>query len=208
MKMKSPTLSPLTLVYSIGIAAFASAFCSSPWSNRVHPASLIKEPMTDPPSFRSSPLYAALGMAECKRSVSCTCGGVKLYIADCVPLFGAYCHCSICREITGNPYFWGTGFPTKMISLTRSTEDNLTAQKGKKGVRYTCKNCNTYVWRVDGDLSIIPGTLLNESNPEKAPPAAFHIFYDNRVVDVEDDLPKYAEGPGGEALLSSSEEEN
>ncbi|CAN0042263.1 unnamed protein product, partial [Heterosigma akashiwo] len=137
-------------------------------------------------------------MGECKRSINCVCGDVRVNIGLSAPLFGAYCHCNICRKTTACPYYWGVGFPADKVTVREGDEDKLSAHQaaGKDGItRYTCKRCGTLLHATAGQMAFISGALLHVSNPKTAVPASMHIYYNDRVLDVDDSLPKFPEGP-------------
>ncbi len=82
-------------------------------------------------------------------------------------------------------------------------EDNLLEYKypGKEMIRYSSKSCgefifntNIYKWR------LVSQTIIRKCNSNSLPgelESDKHIYYDERIVDIQDNLPKYLQGADG-----------
>ena len=127
---------------------------------------------------------------------NCTCGKVEISMQG-TPKVRGFCHCEDCRELLNVPYH----------SVNAWEQDKVTTKKGGEYIRefkhpnlkmkkYYCSECgdiiynsNAMDWRVFSQLIIgkyYGGNLPKELHSES------HFFYDRRIIDVDDDLPKHS----------------
>ncbi len=126
-----------------------------------------------------------------KYDVSCDCGSVQLRLTG-EPRVRGHCHCNACRTLLDIPYHSVTAWNPEQVEITNGElktfqHPNLTMKKvfcGKCGeVLY---NTNKMDWRVISQhflkksLGELPEDLQSLS----------HFHYANRIVEVDDDLPK------------------
>ena len=126
-----------------------------------------------------------------KYDVSCDCGSVQLRLTG-EPRVRGHCHCNACRTLLDIPYHSVTAWNPEQVEITNGElktfqHPNLTMKKvfcGKCGeVLY---NTNKMDWRVISQhflkksLGEVPEDLQSLS----------HFHYANRIVEVDDDLPK------------------
>lgn len=130
-----------------------------------------------------------------KNQCVCECGSVS-YAVTGKPLFRMFCHCSICQKF--NDADFGDIFvyraadveqPDKGLINFETYRPPPNVQRGK------CTSCNkpaieVLESRIMPNLIMVPANMLKQCN--KQPPAFAHVFYDGRVADVQDDLPKYS----------------
>ncbi|KAL3137721.1 hypothetical protein ABBQ38_004987 [Trebouxia sp. C0009 RCD-2024] len=127
----------------------------------------------------------------------CCCKQVEVE-ATGAPVYSVYCHCGTCQNWSGAAFCHSITFSPDKFKVTQG-EDNLMAYKTSPHItRYTCKTCSSPVVN-DCQLpnlhfkGLESGTIILEhrSKLKDTPykPAA-HLFYPNRLVDVQDDLPK------------------
>ena len=133
--------------------------------------------------------------------VHCQCGAVEARLANS-PIVHAVCHCEDCRDLLDIPFH----------ALTAWDKDDVLIEKGENDLsiynhpslemsRVFCRNCgetifNTNVmgWRVVSQL------LISKCNNNEIPEnlrSDKHFFYEQRVVDIQDDLPRYLRGTDG-----------
>jgi hypothetical protein len=124
----------------------------------------------------------------------CSCGDVNFTVKG-KPLLRAFCHCTICQAYNEAPY--------ADITLFRSS-DVIMPQEGSVAFnssvfppivhRGKCVSCGKAAIEYLR-LFPMPKIIIVPSNniDDKAfiPDASFHIFYDKRISDIEDNLPKY-----------------
>lgn len=109
------------------------------------------------------------------------------------PLFRLLCHCKTCQTFLGAPYndectFFLKDFPSLQLETIAFKSYQSPLSPIKRG---TCKRCGQVavcVAQLGGftPFVMVPSLLLGASLPE---PVA-HIYYDRRVADAADDLPK------------------
>ena len=132
---------------------------------------------------------------------SCNCGEVRLLINGS-PAARAYCHCSSCRELYDLPVLSAVAWSRDSIQVTDGQQlIAMYKHPTKRLARYFCQSCGTTVFSTNRlDLSLVRTSLIAKAmggvisadlRPE------FHLFYAQREVSINDDLPKYLEGWDG-----------
>jgi len=127
-------------------------------------------------------------------SVECDCGAVSLILSG-EPKVRGFCHCEDCRDLLKIPYHSVTAWDADKVSVSKG-EDQLVyfQHPSKRMQRVYCKGCgetlfntNAMGWRIVSQLLIrkclgdeLPDVLQSQS----------HFFYDRRIVDINDSLPK------------------
>ena len=123
---------------------------------------------------------------------SCACGRVTFNV-DGEPIIQLYCHCRSCQLAHAAPLIAGAIFPAR--SVTYQGEARMVTVTGHADAarRLTCTNCGT--------------RILNEPTPQFRAifPALcetadwfkpqFHVQWQDHVLDVQDDLPKFLDFP-------------
>ncbi|RDV26618.1 aldehyde-activating protein [Alteromonas aestuariivivens] len=133
--------------------------------------------------------------------IHCQCGRVVFDVTG-QPIVHATCHCSDCRTLLGVPFH----------AVTAWNRDDIILKEGQRFLslfqhptlnmqKHFCVNCaqvlfntNSMGWRV------LAQPLIEACLPEGLPEALSsdkHLFYDQRVVDINDELPKYLRGTSG-----------
>ncbi len=129
-----------------------------------------------------------------KVNVHCPCGEVSYEIKG-RPLFRAFCHCTICQRVNCAPYADITLFSSRDVVMPKSAGLHYKAQKFPPILqRGSCVSCNHIAieyLRIFPMLKTIIVPSQNIDDKSLVPEASLHIFYDSRVNDVGDDLPKY-----------------
>jgi hypothetical protein len=124
---------------------------------------------------------------------SCECGATRFTVRG-TPLTRGFCHCTICQSFNGAPFGDFTVFRGRDVDMPardgvryHSYRSPPLLQRGK------CVRCEKpaieYV-RVLPRLVLVP--TANTRDPSLVVEPSLHIFYDTRVADVEDSLPKYS----------------
>lgn len=131
----------------------------------------------------------------------CQCGSVQLTITG-KPLVHAFCHCEDCRELLDIPYHSVTAWsPDNVVvsdehgRLKEYQHPELTMK------RCFCSQCGEVLFNTNVmDWKVVSQLLIAKSNDGTLPEelaSARHFFYEQRVVDVDDHLPKYLRGTDG-----------
>ncbi len=124
----------------------------------------------------------------------CSCGSTRFSITGS-PLLRAYCHCNICQAFNQGPFADITLFHAR--DVIKPAEDSVEFKSHKfppllkRGTCVTCgKAAIEYL-----NIPTMPEVVIvpSENIRDKAliPNPCLHIFYDRRVADVQDSLPKH-----------------
>ncbi|KZO94583.1 hypothetical protein CALVIDRAFT_539031 [Calocera viscosa TUFC12733] len=137
------------------------------------------------------------------------------YPSTALPTPAWYCHCSICRRVSGAPFIAHLGpLPVPLCSSTSSPPDSLRVYNtSARGRRYSCTKCGTYL-ATSTPVGIQPelwfacvGTLeLGSLSADQA--YKFGEHYDVLSTGdggfagwLDDDLPKWVSGPPAEFVF-------
>lgn len=119
----------------------------------------------------------------------CFCGAIRYAVSE---VFDAgYCHCSICRRVSGAPVLAWANVRTEHFRIIKGEPRRV--ETSAHGRRFFCEACGTHLFYGDsgsnGMMGINTATL---DHPEVAPPQV-HLFYGDRLswFDTADDLPRY-----------------
>lgn len=132
----------------------------------------------------------------------CTCGDIRFVTG--APVMRALCHCNICKAYHGRDFADFTIFRTS--AFREESTGSVTYEVKKQPPllkRGTCDNCAAPILErltMPGlpKMMLIPTRWLAEQ--DQLPEPSFHMFYDLRVQDAADDLPK-ANGYLGSQIL-------
>ena len=124
---------------------------------------------------------------------TCGCGSVAVDISA-PPLFRVVCHCSICRAFNEAAFadmlvyrLGDVSEPAPGLIEFKTWRPPPNVQRG------TCAKCGKPALErfrspLFPNLAMLPSVNLDG----EPPPVAAHIFYDKRVADVDDGVPKHS----------------
>lgn len=135
---------------------------------------------------------------------ACNCGAITFTVSG-DPIFNLFCHCRACSRARGVSPSHLYAVPNEQFSIDQG-EEHLQVKEGMgRLVHAICIKCGCHIYQCpDGAKfrAVLPVNFHIEtpdsSNPcgvscklpkELLPTA--HVNYENRLMDVEDDLPKY-----------------
>ena len=145
----------------------------------------------------SSPSSAASASASAPIAVeyqgTCYCGKTRVSVKGAVKS-ASICHCNTCRKLSGAPFLAQALFSADDVEVSSDIQMAST-QTSKAVTRYRCGACGspTHASLATFGLTALPlSILVKESTrcPEELRPQ-LHLHYDSRVLDVNDQLPKY-----------------
>ena len=126
--------------------------------------------------------------------VSCTCGAVSMRLEG-EPRVRGHCHCNACRTLLDTPYHSVNAWNPEQVTITKGDQQLVSFEHPdltmKKVYCAACGdvlyNTNKMDWRVVSQhlMARNNGGALQDELQSKS-----HFHYANRIVDVEDDLPK------------------
>ncbi|MEY8842950.1 GFA family protein [Cribrihabitans sp. XS_ASV171] len=134
---------------------------------------------------------------------TCYCGRIAL-IASGDPAVQCYCHCSSCRRWSGQPVTACLLWPEQSVRFTGGKEHlhRFSISDDPEGGKFSCSVCGgsvcTFLPRkrmYDIFAGVLPGFQFRP---------AMHINYAERVLSMDDGLPKFRDMPesaGGSGLL-------
>lgn len=137
----------------------------------------------------------------------CYCGTIH-FKTEGEPLFTQYCHCNKCRSMASNSenpadkkgYGFTAAYLTKRFHITQG-EDKLISMVRNNARLYLCPKCHSLIYGISEDPAKQAGIGINANNfqlPKELPTSFMpvrHIWYENHIVDMDDDLPKFKDAP-------------
>ena len=143
----------------------------------------------------------------------CHCGAV-CYEVQADPLDAKLCHCRNCQVLHGAPMQWAAIFEKSDVRFVSgveclrfySSEQQRYQALAERSLpcKVSCGDCGTLI-ADEGRRMWLAFPTLFEFDSVRDIPGVFlprcHIFYGQRVRDVEDGLPKWAGHKGKSALL-------
>jgi len=129
-------------------------------------------------------------------ALSCDCGALTL-TAHGEPAASEYCHCATCRAFHGVDMTSVTAWPEAQVELPAVDANAVFeyAHPHKQMRRFGCARCGTLLYaRHRPGMPVIEHARFRVANDGELPRAlmpARHLFYAERVIDIDDELPKY-----------------
>lgn len=152
-----------------------------------------------------------------KYSGQCSCGAVT-FVASGKPIFSQHCHCHGCREIASMSqkpqdrvgYSYTAAYAKDNFEITAGDLESIMREKS---IALICPSCKSYIYGISSDPTKQEGIGVNANNfdfhngiPDSFKPVR-HVYYDFRLQDFPDDLPKLADmmtEHGGSGKLSTN----
>lgn len=139
-------------------------------------------------------------------SLQCLCGTVHLQTMG-QPEARANCQCQTCRDFYGTSMLSATAWLPERISVVSGILATF-VHPTKQLSRAFCPQCGETVFGTNRlGMRVVPNSLVARSAGGELPEpmrATMHLFYRHRVVDVDDDLPKYLDGWDGPTYEGAS----
>ena len=137
-------------------------------------------------------------------SGTCHCGQVEVMVFG-VPHSVSYCHCSICRKLSGAPFSCQALFKPNQVKVKLAAGGNISPLATSRAVdRYRCVTCLSPIKAsvlggkvIAVPLQLITSWIVGKSNlsiENEAYRPRHHLYYNDRVMDIHDELPKYSHG--------------
>ncbi len=132
-------------------------------------------------------------------TVACLCGAATLALHG-EPVARAHCHCNSCRDTYGTALLSATAWPLAAVDVGGTTLATY-QHPGRHLARTFCRDCGDTLHGTNRlGMRVVPNSLVARAHGGTLPAAlapVLHLYYANRVVDIDDDLPKYLEGWDG-----------
>jgi len=123
----------------------------------------------------------------------CSCGHTKFKVIG-EPKLRMICHCTICQKFNGVPHADILVYKTAQVKAPAEGVVNFETYKPPPNVqRGKCAQCGqaaieVFAMPLFPKLTMIPADMFLDTVQLPAPKA--HMFYDKRLADAADDLPK------------------
>ncbi|KAJ5831767.1 hypothetical protein N7474_000078 [Penicillium riverlandense] len=135
----------------------------------------------------------------------CECGKVSYMLKSERPLDAKYCHCRGCQVMHGAPFQWAAIFHKEDISFTNGASglafysSSHNSQEYQLPTKVSCAFCHSPIMDEGRNVCLLFPELidLTGSGDEKRRQLegfkpTCHIFYEQRMLDLEDGLPKWS----------------
>lgn len=130
------------------------------------------------------------------REVNCTCNCGKARLAVTGPLLGRFmCHCTVCQSVHRAPFADATVLMAKHVPYECVEHVRFEARQRYPAARRAyCLSCGCQLMAY---MTVLPFFTLAfvpvARYPEEfhLPEPGMHVFYNSRVADVADELPRY-----------------
>ncbi len=130
-------------------------------------------------------------------SGGCLCGAIR-YRASADPLWASYCHCGMCRKVSGAPFMAFVEFPQGTVTWTNGEASRYRSSDGVE--RRFCSTCGSSLTFEAGELMFI--ALGSLDHPEQVT-IERHCYASARLPNLKmaDGLPEFPGPFGGKGGL-------
>ena len=121
----------------------------------------------------------------------CYCGRIR-YEADSI-FDAVYCHCSICRRISGAPVYAGLVIPKRDFRVVSGEPASFASSE--HGKRWFCPLCGTQLHSTDPRSDYVGVAIGTLDEPESVAPK-IHQWTGSQLAwfETADDLPRIPDG--------------
>ena len=126
--------------------------------------------------------------------VHCDCGAIELQMTG-TPRVHAFCHCEDCRALLDVPYHSVVAWDADKVRVVSGQAHAAEYKYPTLAMtRVFCKHCGETVYNTNAmGWRLVSQLLIAKCNGGELPPelsSNAHFFYDRRIVDIDDPLPK------------------
>ncbi|KAF1004560.1 MAG: hypothetical protein GAK28_03937 [Luteibacter sp.] len=133
---------------------------------------------------------------------TCLCGKVSIELHG-EPSARANCHCSSCRDFYGVPLFSATAWQADNVRIDSGATRSFKHPE-KDMTKTFCENCGEVVFGTNRlGMRVVPNAMVaraTDGSIQEHWAPTMHLFYRQRLTDIQDNLPKYLEGWDGPLL--------
>ncbi len=137
---------------------------------------------------------------------ACLCGASRFTVAG-APIGRFFCHCTICRKAYGKPFADVTYFSARSTTLPPDQPVEFRRHRAPPAMRRgKCAKCGSPVLNLLGPTPLALAFVPSQNFPRRTelPTPERHIFYDWRVADIADSIPKVSGYWASEAYVTWS----
>jgi len=126
--------------------------------------------------------------------VHCDCGAIEVEMVN-APRVQAFCHCEDCRALLDVPYHSVTAWDAENVNIITGAENAVAYKYPTLDMtRVFCKHCGETLYNTNAmGWRLVSQLLIRKCNDDKLPEelqSNAHYFYDRRIIDIDDQLPK------------------
>ena len=127
--------------------------------------------------------------------IQCQCGTVQVDLSG-LPRVRGHCHCADCRELLDIPFHSVTAWNPEQVDVIKGQDEMAEYQHPELEMkRFYCRHCGETLFNSNAmDWRIVSQHLIRKCNSGELPEelaSESHFFYGSRIIDINDDLPKY-----------------
>jgi hypothetical protein len=135
-----------------------------------------------------------------KYHARCYCQAVH-YEVGAEPVDAKLCHCTVCQQLHGAPMQWAALFHKRHVRITHGLEHlrfyNSALQQRERILpcKVRCALCGTLIADEGRRMWLAFPSLFDFGHLPQVPRSfqpTCHIFYGMRVIDINDELPKWS----------------
>jgi hypothetical protein len=131
--------------------------------------------------------------------IACLCGKIAVDLHGS-PVARANCHCASCRDFYGTSIWSATAWQADSARIAEGT-GHVFKHPHKQLSRTFCSDCGEVLFGTNRlGMRVVPNSMVARATGgtlDSAYAPTMHLFYRHRIVDVQDDLPKYLDGWDG-----------
>jgi hypothetical protein len=126
--------------------------------------------------------------------VRCDCKTIEVEMVG-KPRVHAYCHCEDCRELLDVPYHSVVAWDADQVNITAGHDSAVEYKYPTlEMTRVFCRNCGETVYNTNAmGWRLVSQLLIRKCNDGELPDefqSNAHFFYDRRIIDIDDPIPK------------------
>ena len=134
-------------------------------------------------------------------NIHCDCNSVAISLSQS-PIVHAFCHCTDCRALLDIPFHALTAWKADNVAVVEGAEAiTLFQHPILKMQKHFCRHCGEVLFNTNGmNWRVVSQRLIAKCHGNELPAALAsnrHFFYEQRVADINDSLPKYLRGTDG-----------
>ncbi|KAJ5089010.1 hypothetical protein N7532_007694 [Penicillium argentinense] len=135
----------------------------------------------------------------------CQCRKISYVIRQDRPLNAKFCHCRGCQVMHGAPFQWAAIFHKEDVSFVNGSSglsfysSSLNTQKYHTPTKVSCSFCHTLIMDEGRNTCLLfpqliefAGSPEEKKNQRNLFKPTCHIFYEQRVMDIPDGIPKWS----------------
>lgn len=129
-----------------------------------------------------------------QHKVHCDCNSVEVTMSG-DPRVHAFCHCEDCRELLQVPYHSVLAWDGGLVEISKGSENVVEFQHPtKRMTRVFCKHCGDIMYNTNAmGWKLVSQLMFRKCNNNELPEtfqSNAHFFYDRRIIDIDDQIPK------------------